>query len=435
MPREETLTVTSGGDRREYRVAYRDDSPERAEAVEFFREKAECLFPAMGIPDAVTGMPIEEANEYLRRHPIEQRWSLLRIGRQNPIGDDDLARLRHLPELVHVQISSDRITDAGVEHLVHLPAVTHLGIFAAGVTDACLRVVRGLRSLRSLDLQSSPHLSRAAVLAAVEAMPWLQDAWPPPDPVRLAESRRRSDLSRRAEAGRPDARTEAEVVNPTGPLRFVDLSRQPLARLPADLFAADDIWRLDLINCGVEALPDEIGNLTQLRTLYANWCRLTGLPETLGRLTRLEDLWLNNNELTRLPDSLARLLELKKLSLDANRLGRFPEAVLRLSRLEELRLTDNGIAVLPDQIGDLTELTSLSLGRNDLTTLPCGIAGLKKLTYLGLQGNPLRSLPDELWRLPCLVTLNLGNTGFTDLPPEAASVPNIVGLPGRRVHT
>lgn len=90
MPREETLTVTSGVVRRDYRVVYRDDSPERAEAVAFFREHAECLFPAMRIPEEVSVMPIQEANEYLRRHPIEQQWSLLRIGRQNPIGDDDL---------------------------------------------------------------------------------------------------------------------------------------------------------------------------------------------------------------------------------------------------------------------------------------------------------------------------------------------------------
>lgn len=434
MPREESLTVTSGGVRRDYRVVYRDDSPERAEAVAFFREHAECLFPAMRIPDEVSGMPIEGANEYLRRHPVEEQWSLLRIGRQNPIGDDDLARLRHLPELDHVQISSDRITDAGVEYLIHLVAMTHLGIFSAGVTDACLPIIRTLRSLRSLDLQASPNLSRAAVLAAVDAMPWLRDAWPPPDPARLAECQRRNELSRQADAEQPDARTEAESANPEGSLRFVDLSRQPMTRLPADLFATDDIWRLDMISCGVEVLPDDIGNLTQLRTLYANWCRLTGLPETLGRLTALEDLWLNNNELTRLPDSFALLLRLKKLSLDANRLGRFPEAVLRLTRLEELRLTDNGIAVLPDAIGGLTELRSLSLGRNHLTTLPRGIAGLKKLTYLGLQGNPLRSLPDELWRLPSLVTLNLGNTGFTDLPPEAANIPSIIGLPGQRVH-
>jgi Leucine-rich repeat (LRR) protein len=430
MPRKETLTVISGGEERIYRVVYQDDSSQRAEAVRFFGEHADRLFPAMGIPEEVTAMPINEANKYLRRNPIQKQWSLLRIGHQNSISDDDLARLRHLPELEHVQISSDRITDAGVEHLVHLPAMTRLGIYSASITDACLRVIHTLRSLRSLDLQSSPNLTRAAVLSAVEAMPWLEDAYPPPDPVWLAECRRRNELSRLSEA-----RTVPKVANPTGSLRFVDLSRQPLARLPADLFSTDDIWRLDLIDCGVEVLPDSIGNLKQLRTLYANWCRLTELPETFGHLTGLVELWLNNNELTRLPDTLSQLLGLKKLSLGSNQLDRFPEALFHLTQLEELRISDNRMALLPEQIGELSELRSLSLSRNDLTTLPRGIAGLRKLTHLGLQRNPIRSLPDELWHLPCLVTLDLTNTGFTDLPPQAARIPSIIGLPGRRVQS
>ena len=44
-------------------------------------------------------------------------------------------------------------------------------------------------------------------------------------------------------------------------------------------------------------------------------------------------------------------------------------------------------------------------------------------------------LPEVVWRLPCLVTLNLAHTGFSKLPPEAANIPDIIGLPGRRVHS
>lgn len=55
-------------------------------------------------------------------------------------------------------------------------------------------------------------------------------------------------------------------------LRFVDWSWKPILRLPLDLFASDDIWRLDLIRCGVEELPEAIGSLTKLRVLYAS-CR------------------------------------------------------------------------------------------------------------------------------------------------------------------
>ncbi|MBA4192546.1 MAG: hypothetical protein C0467_31650 [Planctomycetaceae bacterium] len=178
MPRENQIEVTTGGVRREYHLIYEDDSPERTEAVKFFQEHTECLFPSMNYPEEVANMPIEAANAYLREHPFQEQWSLLRIGHQNPISDDDLARLRYLPELDHVQISSDRITDTGIEHLVHLPALTRLGVYSASVTNACLRIIRTLRSLQSLDIQVSPNVSRAAVLAAVDAMPWLRDAYP-----------------------------------------------------------------------------------------------------------------------------------------------------------------------------------------------------------------------------------------------------------------
>src|SRR5262249_5389308 len=274
------------------------------------------------------------ANAYLRRHPIEERWSLLTVGRDSLIHDGDLIRLRHLQEITHVKLSSDRITDAGVKHLLLLPHLTHLLVYSSRVTDESLGVIRQLRSLVSLDIQASPNVSREAALAAIEAMPWLQDAWPPPDPVRLAECQRRSLLSRGDGAERSGPSGQRVQPARETPLRYVDFARRPLARPPAELFEKDDIERLDFIHCGLEELPDAIGRLTQLRTLYANWDRLTKLPDTIGRLVNLEALWLNNNQLTALPTSFRLLTGLKKLALDDNRLDRFPEAILELKQLE-----------------------------------------------------------------------------------------------------
>ncbi|HYT87588.1 MAG TPA: leucine-rich repeat domain-containing protein [Gemmataceae bacterium] len=435
MPREQQITVTRGTVRREYVVVYRDDPPERHEAVQFFQKHADCLFPDMAVPPEVAAMPIKEANAYLRRHPVQERWSLLTIGRQDPIRDADLARLRHLPEISHVKIFSDQITDAGVKHLLFLDCLSCLVLDSNRVSDECLKDIRTMRSLVALDLQAASGLSREAVLAVVEAMSWLQDAWPPPDPVRLAECQRRSRLSQGIPSGQPVPQPATEPPRSGEPLRYVDLSRRPVPRLPDELFSKDDVWRLDLISCGVEVLPDAIGNLTRLRTLYVNWGRLTELPGTMGQLTSLEAMWLNDNRLNGLPDSVRRLTGLKKLALDNNLLEQFPEAILELKQLEELRLTGNRMFLLPDGIGNLTELRILSLGHNRLATLPGTIRRLDKLTYLGLQGNPLESLPDAVWRLPCLITLNLAHTGLTELPPEAANVPNIIGLPGRRVRS
>jgi hypothetical protein len=178
MPREERIMVTRGAVRREYLVTYRDDPPERAEAVSFFQKHASSLFPSMAIPAAVKEMPIEEANAHLRRHPIQEQWNLLTITGENPIYDDDLSWLKYLPEITQVKIVSDRITDAGVKHLLALRNLTHLLLYSSQVTDACLGTIRQLRSLVSLDIQAAANVSRQATLATVEAMPWLRDAWP-----------------------------------------------------------------------------------------------------------------------------------------------------------------------------------------------------------------------------------------------------------------
>jgi len=84
MPREQTITVTRGSVRREYLVVYRDDPPERAEAVRFFQEHADSLFPSMAIPPEVEEMPIQEANAYLRRHRIQEQWDLLTVAGEDP---------------------------------------------------------------------------------------------------------------------------------------------------------------------------------------------------------------------------------------------------------------------------------------------------------------------------------------------------------------
>ncbi len=220
MPRERQITVTCGGISREYLVVYQDDPPERKEAVEFFKEHGDRLFPSMAIPSEVEKMPIEKANAYLRRHPIQEQWNLLTIGQQSPIQDGDLARLRYLPEINEVKIRSDRITDAGLRHLLLLPHLTHLLVYSGQVTDECLGIIRQLRSLVSLDIQASDNVSRAAALAAIEAMPWLRDAWPPPDPVRLAECQRRSRLAREERAVHPGLSGQVETpAQAPSPLR------------------------------------------------------------------------------------------------------------------------------------------------------------------------------------------------------------------------
>ena len=55
---------------------------------------------------------------------------------------------------------------------------------------------------------------------------------------------------------------------------------------------ASDTTELDLSHEGLTELPEWVGQLTQLRSLYLNDNQLTSLPEGLGQLTELRSLFL-----------------------------------------------------------------------------------------------------------------------------------------------
>ena len=171
MPKHETIKVSRNdvfvG---EYHVVYQDDPPERAEAVRFFEEHGR-LFPEMDLPQAVTSLPIQEANAFLRQHPMQKRWHSLRIHAEALIQDEDLSRLKYLPELESLTIG--QIGDAGMTHLLSLPYLKYLCVTSGHLTEKCIAYLRQLRSLRTLSIQHAPNIPIEALMAAVRDMPVL----------------------------------------------------------------------------------------------------------------------------------------------------------------------------------------------------------------------------------------------------------------------
>ena len=58
---------------------------------------------------------------------------------------------------------------------------------------------------------------------------------------------------------------------------------------------------LDLSDLGLSKLPPEIGQLTELTSLYLQRNQLSTLPPEIGKLTSLTSLDLDNNHLSALP--------------------------------------------------------------------------------------------------------------------------------------
>ena len=171
-------------------------------------------------------------------------------------------------------------------------------------------------------------------------------------------------------------------------------------------------------------IPEELGNLTNLRQLILNMGSFEGgIPAELGRLTDLRELDLAGHQLTgALPAELGRLVNLESLHLYGNQLtGEIPAELGRLTDLRELFLAGHRLSgEIPAELGNLANLRELHLGSNRLTgEIPAELGNLANLVQLDLSGNHLTGeIPPDLGNLANLRELWLSGNQLTGCIPE-----------------
>ena len=195
--------------------------------------------------------------------------------------------------------------------------------------------------------------------------------------------------------------------------------------VPASIAHLDSLLELKLSTENLLSLPDEIGQLKELRSLTL-WGtgQLTSLPESIGELTNLETLSLHNTGLTHLPERIGELTNLKVLEIQNANLTTLPESILQLTSLTELRLTQNKLTHLPDTFGNLEHLQWLNLSGNYLTSLPESIfkpGGT--LIRVSINGNKLSSLPLDISGLTKIRAFSVSENAFTEYPTQISQLP------------
>jgi len=90
-------------------------------------------------------------------------------------------------------------------------------------------------------------------------------------------------------------------------------------------------------------LPAEIGNLSNLTTLYLEGNQLTALPTEIGNLAKLDEMLLDWNQLSSLPPEIGNLSSLTSLGLYSNNLSRLPAEFSNLTQVH-LGIGDNRIS-------------------------------------------------------------------------------------------
>ncbi|ESR63266.1 protein kinase domain-containing protein [Citrus sinensis] len=175
----------------------------------------------------------------------------------------------------------------------------------------------------------------------------------------------------------------------------------------------------DMSKCNVSGgIPEEIGNLTNLTTIYLGGNKLNGsIPFTLRELQKLQYVGLKDNKLEgKIPYDICHLAKLYKLDLGGNKLsGSIPACFSNLASLRTLSLS----GLLPLEIGNLKVLVGIDFSMNNFSSvIPSTIGSLKDLQYLFLGYNILKgSIPDSVGDLISLKSLNFSNNNLSGAIP------------------
>ena len=172
------------------------------------------------------------------------------------------------------------------------------------------------------------------------------------------------------------------------------------------------------------SIPEELGNLANLKLLELNFNELVGsIPPELGGLSNLEELNLNNNELSGSIPSEFGNLNVRQLRLYRNQLtGTIPAELGNMANIEFLALYSNQLSgSIPPELGNLsTPRLHLRLENNNLTgAIPPQLGNITNLLRLDLNSNQLTGpIPSELADPPNLERLYVMNNQLQGLIPQ-----------------
>ena len=203
------------------------------------------------------------------------------------------------------------------------------------------------------------------------------------------------------------------------------MSSQPISTWYGVTVNNNRVTRLALSGNNLQGtIPSEIGDLTELGSLYLQGCQLSGtIPAQIGNLSNLRYLNLNENHFTgSIPDEIGNLKNLIYIGIgNSNLSGTLPQGIWNLSKLLQLDLHNNSITgTIPPGIGNLKSLTGgLDLSYNKFYgQIPIEIGELTNLKCcLWLAANQFEgTFPNEINNLTQLQALNISNNGFDAFP-------------------
>ena len=160
--------------------------------------------------------------------------------------------------------------------------------------------------------------------------------------------------------------------------------------------------------------------------IYKDDLGLKQLPNNIGELKNLKTLILSGNTIKNFPEEILELKNLKELTLEANDLKKLPEIITKMSNLESLNLSYNPLQTLPNSFVNLINLKKLVFNyecNHVEFFLPSNFGNLLNLEELRIISCKISSLPETFANLKALRILEISGPEYfiiQDLQPDAS---------------
>uniref|UniRef100_A0A9J8BQ66 Leucine rich repeats and calponin homology domain containing 1 n=1 Tax=Cyprinus carpio carpio TaxID=630221 RepID=A0A9J8BQ66_CYPCA len=173
-----------------------------------------------------------------------------------------------------------------------------------------------------------------------------------------------------------------------------DLSKNRLIDIPSEVCHLVSLETLNLYHNCIKSIPDTTISLQSLTYLNISRNQLSVLPACVCGLP-LRVLNASNNKLNALPESIGQLTNLMELDVSCNEITALPRHIGQLKALRELNVHRNLLCVLPEDVADLP-LVKFDFSCNKVSTIPVCYRKMTQLQSLQLENNPLQSPPAQI---------------------------------------
>lgn len=228
-----------------------------------------------------------------------------------------------------------------------------------------------------------------------------------------------------------------EELGQLSELRTLYVTGKLHGTLPSALYELSHLKELTLISeygsTFKASLSEEISQLQNLESIYLSGLLEGSLPQALGQLGNLREIYLYDNNLSgTLPTSITNLSKLRSLTISSCGIeGGLPADIGRLSALQSIYLNGNRLeGPLPESLGELTGLIGLHLANNRFSgEIPASLGNCRELLVLDLQNNLLEgAIPPELGALSRLSRLPFQDNQFSSLPNEIGQLQGLTNI-------